>query len=44
MYVNDEIDSRSKDNVRENGEVFTPSVIVEDMLDLIPGSAWSDPE
>jgi len=44
MYATDEIDTRSKDNVRENGEVFTPSVIVEDMNNLIPESAWRDPE
>jgi len=38
-----EIDIRSKENVRNNGEVFTPTNIVDDMLKLIPAKAWKDP-
>ena len=34
---------RSKENVRNNGEVFTPTHIVDDMLKLIPEKAWKDP-
>jgi len=34
---------RSKENVRNNGEVFTPTYIVDDMLKLIPEKAWKDP-
>lgn len=37
-----EIDIRSKENVRNNGEVFTPTHIVDDMLKLIPAKAWKD--
>lgn len=43
MYGKDELDTRSKENVKNNGEVFTPFVIVDQMLDLIPESAWKDP-
>jgi hypothetical protein len=32
---------KSKDRVRELGEVFTPDHIVERMLDLFPEEAWS---
>lgn len=39
----DEILIRSKKNVRETGEVFTPFHIVDKMLDLLPDSCWSDP-
>lgn len=34
---------RSKENVLENGEVFTPFSTVDDMLSMIPDSAWVDP-
>jgi len=44
MYECGEIDIRSKDNVRDNGEVFTPFAIVDKMLALIPDAAWDDPE
>lgn len=44
MYEKDEIDTTSKKNIRDNGEVFTPFAIVEKMLDLIPEKAWKDPE
>lgn len=44
MYKNDEKDIRNRENVKNNGEVFTPFSIVEQMLDLIPDSAWSDKE
>ena len=43
MYGKDEKDTRSKENVKNNGEVFTPFIIVDKMLDLIPESAWVDP-
>ena len=39
-----EIHTRSKENVKEHGEVFTPSNIVKDMAKLIPDEAWEDPE
>lgn len=39
-----EIHERSKDNVVDNGEVFTPLAIVDKMLDLITDkAAWTDP-
>ena len=38
-----EIHERSKDNVRDNGEVFTPTYIVDEMLDLLPEWVWTDP-
>lgn len=44
MYKSSEVDIRSKINVRENGEVFTPFAIVDQMIDLVPDSAWNDPE
>jgi len=44
MYETDEVDIRSKENVRDNGEVFTPFVIVDKMVALIPDAAWDDPE
>lgn len=43
MYGADEIDTTGRDKVRENGEVFTPFVIVDQMNALIPESAWIDP-
>ena len=43
MYGKDELDTRSKENIRDNGEVFTPFVIVSQMLDLVPATAWADP-
>ena len=39
-----ELEIRSKENVRNNGEVFTPTYIVDDMLKLIPVKTWKDPE
>jgi len=44
MYKAGEKDIRSKANVKNNGEVFTPLAIVDKMLDLIPETAWQDPE
>ena len=44
MYDSNEQQIRSKDNVRDKGEVFTPFAIVDKMCDLIPDAAWSDPE
>jgi len=35
---------KSKDRVRDHGEVFTPGHIVDEMIALIPDSIWSDPE
>lgn len=35
--------STSKENVKNNGEVFTPSHIVNNMMDLIPLEFTSDP-
>lgn len=35
---------RSSDRVRQRGEVFTPSRIVEDMLDLLPEAMWDPSE
>lgn len=32
---------KSKERVRDKGEVFTPSWIVKDMCDLIPESEWT---
>ena len=39
-----EIHTRSKENVKEHGEVFTPFAIVDKMVELIPQKAWTDPE
>ena len=44
MYEENEIATRSKENVRENAEVFTPFKIVDKMLNQIPNSAWTDNE
>jgi hypothetical protein len=38
-----EIDIRSKDNVRDKGEVFTPTKTVDEMLRLFPAKVWKDP-
>lgn len=35
---------KSKDRVSNHGEVFTPKHIVDEMLDQIPNSIWSDKE
>ena len=43
MYQEGELDTRNRENVRDNGEVFTPFAIVDQMLDLIPPEAWADP-
>jgi hypothetical protein len=42
MYNETDLDIRNRDNVRNNGEVFTPTKIVDDMNALIPDSAWKD--
>jgi len=44
MYGKDETIERSKENVKNSGEVFTPLVIVDKMNALIPDSAWEDKE
>ena len=43
MYAETDLDIRNRDNVRNNGEVFTPTPIVDAMNDLVPQSAWNDP-
>ena len=35
---------KSKNRVRDNGEVFTPSWLVEDMLNLVSDEDWADPK
>ena len=42
MYNDTDLDIRNRDNVRNNGEVFTPTKIVDEMNALIPDSAWKD--
>jgi len=44
VYKESEVDIRSKQNVRDNGEVFTPFAIVDKMIALIPDEAWEDPK
>lgn len=44
MYNETDVDIRNRDNVRNNGEVFTPTPIVDSMNNLIPVSAWTDKE
>jgi hypothetical protein len=34
--------TRSKERVRDLGEVFTPDFLVEKMLDLFPEDAWGE--
>lgn len=43
MYEKHELDIRSRENVKDLGEVFTPFVIVDQMLELIPESFWKNP-
>ena len=42
MYAENDLDIRNRDNVRNNGEVFTPTPIVDSMNDLVPLNAWKD--
>ena len=44
MYAENDLDIRNRDNVRNNGEVFTPTPIVDSMNDLVPLDAWKDKE
>lgn len=44
MYSENDLDIRNRDNVRNNGEVFTPTPIVDSMNNLVPESAWKDKE
>ena len=44
MYTKEEISTRSKSNIKDHGEVFTPFSIVDKMNDLIPEEAWADKE
>jgi len=37
------LSSYSKDNSKVHGEVFTPFPLIEQMLDSLPKSIWSDP-
>ena len=39
-----EIDTTSRDNIKKNGEVFTPFYLIDEMLNLIPDAVWADPE
>lgn len=34
---------KSKENVKNHGEVFTPEYIIKEMCDLIPENVWADP-
>lgn len=36
-------DIRSRERVKDHGEVFTPQWVVDEMLELIPEAAWQDP-
>src|SRR5574343_66694 len=40
MYDPSEINYKSKKNIRNNGEVYTPIVIVDAMLDRLPSTIW----
>lgn len=42
MYAKDDLDIRTRENVKNNGEVFTPTPIVDFMNALIPKTAWCD--
>ncbi len=42
MYAKDDLDIRTRENVKNNGEVFTPTPIVDSMNDLVPLDAWKD--
>lgn len=42
MYAENDLDIRNRDNVRNNGEVFTPTPIVDSMNDLVPLEVWKD--
>ena len=35
---------RSKERISKNGEVYTPKILVERMLDKIPEEKWKDPK
>lgn len=39
-----EIDTTSRENIKKNGEVFTPFHIIDQMLNLIPDYVWADPD
>lgn len=43
IYGKDEIDTTSRENVKKNGEVFTPFATVEQMQSLFPDAVWADP-
>jgi type I restriction-modification system DNA methylase subunit len=38
-----EILTKSKERVKQKGEVFTPKKIVDQMLDQLPPEAWTNP-
>lgn len=40
--MTNQIEIKSRDRVRDAGEVFTPQHIVEDMIKLIPDESWAD--
>ena len=35
---------RDEDRIRRNGEIFTPTKLVQEMLDQLPSEMFSDPE
>ena len=39
-----EVLTKSKDRIKSKGEVFTPKRIVDQMLDLLPKDAWTNPD
>ena len=34
---------RTKERIKQTGEIFTPPELVEQMLDQLPAEAWTDP-
>lgn len=34
---------RTKERIKKNGEVFTPSSIIEQMMDMVDDEIWKDP-
>jgi hypothetical protein len=43
MTTNHNTHEKSKQRVRDYGEVFTPSHIVDKMCDMVPENVWKDP-
>lgn len=42
MYDHNEINYKSKKNIRDNSEVYTPMIIVDAMLDGLPSTIWTE--